>query len=285
MFEVVALTIYPVKSLQGISLNDAQLGVRGLAHDRNWMIVDDDGHFVTQRQIQKMATIRVALSDQSLVLSHADVDDLKVPLQLESPVRRDVVVWGDQCKALDAGDEASSWLTAVLGEYKGQRLHLVRFADDTRRDVDPDYLQDEDSHTAFADGFPFLITTEASLDALNQQLGERGASPVGMERFRPSIVLRGLDGAGHPFAEDGWRRVSEQSGAYELGIRKPCQRCKITTVDQQTGQIAEPAEPLRTLAAMNTQPTLKGAFFGQNAILSSGEGMSIAVGDRLLAES
>ena len=284
MFEVVALTIYPVKSLQGISLNDAQLGVRGLAHDRNWMIVDDDGNFVTQRQIPKMATIRVALSDQSLVLSIDDVDDLKVPLQLETSVQRDVVVWGDQCKALDAGDEASTWLTAVLGEYKGQKLHLVRFADDTRRNVDPNYLQDEEAHTAFSDGFPFLIATEASLDALNQQLRERGSSPVGMERFRPSIVLRGIDGAGQPFAEDGWRQVREQNGAYELGIRKPCQRCKITTVDQQTGQISEPAEPLRTLAAMNTQPTLKGAFFGQNAILSSGEGVTIAVGDRLLAE-
>ncbi|WP_409522358.1 MOSC domain-containing protein [Nitrincola sp. MINF-07-Sa-05] len=290
MFEVVALTIYPVKSLQGISLNDAQLGVRGLAHDRNWMIVDDEGHFVTQRQIPKMATIRVALSDQSLVLSNPDADDLKgfddlkVPLQLEASVQRDVVVWGDQCKALDAGDEASTWLTTVLGEFKGQKLHLVRFADDTRRNVDPNYLQDEEAHTAFSDGFPFLITTEASLDALNQQLRERGASPVGMERFRPSIVLRDIDGAGQPFAEDGWKQVREQSGAYELGIRKPCQRCKITTVDQQTGQISEPAEPLRTLAAMNTQPTLKGAFFGQNAILSSGEGVRIAVGDRLLAE-
>jgi len=284
MYEVVALSIYPVKSLQGIPLTDARLSVRGLVHDRNWMIVDDEGHFVTQRQIPKMATIRVALTDQSLVLSHEGVEDLEVPLQLNSSVRRDVVVWRDLCKALDAGDKASAWLTSVLGEFKGQALHLVRFADEVQRTVDPAYLINEEAHTAFADGFPFLVTTEASLDALNRQLSERGAGKVGMERFRPNIVLRAVAGAGQPFAEDGWASLREQEEAYALGIRKPCQRCKMTTVDQQTGLIAEPAEPLRTLAAMNTQPELKGAFFGQNAILSFGEGATIALGDRLLAE-
>jgi hypothetical protein len=156
-------------------------------------------------------------------------------------------------------------------------LRLVRFADGFTRPVDPNYMQGDSADTAFSDGYPFLIVSEASLQALNAQLVANGASPVPMTRFRPNIVVEGIEA----FGENQCETLTCVAQAYRFAIRKPCQRCKITTVDQQTGVIAAPKEPLKTLTAMNPYPHLTGAFFGQNATLSFGDKAEIRVGDTL----
>lgn len=272
-----SLHIYPVKSLQGITLQQATLTTQGLAFDRQWMVVDANGHFITQRQLPKMAQIRVCLTVDALVLEHANLPPFTVALHTTPAQRIEVVVWRDHCQAYDEGDAASQWLTHILGKWQGGDLRLVRFADDFTRPVDPNYMNGDSADTAFSDGYPFLIVSEASLQALNAQLVVNGANPVPMTRFRPNIVISGIEA----FGEDRCTTLTAAMQVYRFTIRKPCQRCKITTIDPQTGMIADPKEPLKTLVAMNPYPHLSGAYFGQNATLSFGEKQLITVGDRL----
>lgn len=274
---VTHLYIYPVKSMQGIPLEKGELTVRGLKYDRNWMVIDEEGTFLTQREIPKLASIQIRFSDDHLHFTNPKGGSIVVPL--EGRRGPDVVteVWGDRCEALDEGDDISEWLTETLGQSKGRSLRLVRFKDEFRRNIDRKYLKGEDSHTAFADGFPFLVTTEESLSELNDKLISSGSNPVSMERFRPNIVIKGLE----PFQENQIEQLVCADGRYKLGIRKPCKRCKVTIVDQKSGGIANPKEPLRTLTLMKTIPGRRGAFFGQNTTLVSGEGTEIRHGDLL----
>ncbi|MGE6605231.1 MOSC domain-containing protein [Halomonas sp. NPDC076908] len=272
--KITQLNIYPVKSLKGISVYQSVLEEHGLAWDRRWMLVDAQQRFVTQRQLPALATIEVALTDEHLVLSHPNVSPLNVPLTEPKGNLRLVSVWNDHCKALPESEEVSRWLVDALGE-QAQGLSLVRFASEFKRAVEADFLDGGAAHTYFADGYPFLITTTGSLDALNRALLDSGQSAVPMNRFRPNIVIA----SDQAWAEDRWSSLSEQNGAFQLALRKPCQRCKITTIDQQTAAVPEPAEPLKTLLALNTQPALKGAHFGQNATLLAGVESVIRVGD------
>lgn len=272
------LNVYPVKSLQGITLEHTQLHEHGLAWDRRWMLVDGRQRFVTQRQIPALATVGVALSDDALVLSHPNVEPLAVPLAEPEGNLRLVSVWDDHCKALPESTEVSRWLEAALGA-SASGLSLVRFATDFQRSVEEDFLAGGAAHTYFADGYPFLLTTTGSLAALNEALVAGGHEPVPMSRFRPNVVVE----SDTPWAEDRWETLAESTGAFQFALRKPCQRCKITTIDQQTAVIQEPAEPLKTLLALNTQPALKGAHFGQNATLLKGDGAVIRVGAALEA--
>ncbi len=275
---ITQLNTYPVKSLGGIALDEAQLTAEGLAWDRRWMVVDDVGRFVTQRQLPRMAQIRPHLEDAALVLSHPAAEPLRVPLAARQTGRFSVYVWEDRCEALDEGAEARDWLARVLGGLRGSGLRLVRFAPDYPRRVASDFLAPgEQAHTGFADGYPFLVATTASLTALNRSLEASGGEALPMDRFRPNIVVEGAE----PFAEDSWREIGAEG--WRLGLRKPCQRCKITTVDQQSGEIRHPGEPLKTLMALKPRQAWKGAFFGQNAILLAGEGTTVAVGDSLVA--
>ncbi len=277
--EITELNLYPVKSLRGIRLEEAVLGVRGLKYDRWWMVTDSRQSFITQREMPAMATISVHLTDKYLVLSHPSVSPLEIDLHRKTTGRIDVTIWKDRLPAMDEGSKASQWLTEVLGSWNGRDLKLFRFSDESIRLVDASRLQGEDSHTAFADGFPFLITTEASLALLNKNLETNGASRITMDRFRPNIVIRGAE----PFEEDAFDTLASIEDTYKFGIRKPCKRCPVTTTHQASGERAEPKEPLRTLTMMNTQPDLQGAFFGQNATLLSGEGKLICIGDKLKA--
>lgn len=276
---ITQLAIYPVKSLGGIALDDARLTAEGLAWDRRWMVVDDVGRFVTQRQLPAMASIRVTLEPDALVLAHPGVAPLRVALAARQQERLSAYVWEDRCDALDEGAEARDWLAAALGDLRGSRLRLVRFAPDHRRPVEPHYLAPgEWAHTAFADGYPLLVASTASLVELNRRLAAKELSPVPMSRFRPNIVIEGAE----PFAEDGWQALGPTDGRWRLGLRKPCQRCKITTVDQHSGEIPVPGEPLRTLVEMNPR-LAPGGYFGQNAILLAGEGETLSVGDVVAA--
>lgn len=271
------LNVYPVKSLRGISLDKARLGVRGLDHDRRWMVVDMVGRFVTQRQLPAMARIEVQLESDALVLKHPEAKPLVIELERRDQPRLTVYVWDDACQAFDEGEAASAWLTHVLGDLRGSALRLVRFDDNQQRLVEPRYLQGEKAHTGFADGYPFLVASTASLQALNRSLEQKGLEALPMNRFRPNIVIEDSPA----FAEDSWGEVSAQAGHYRFGLRKPCQRCKITTVNQSSGAIEVPGEPLQTLIEMKTQPLRPGAYFGQNATLLAGAGQAIRVGDAL----
>jgi uncharacterized protein len=275
--KIAQLNVYPVKSLAGIRLERATLGTRGLAFDRNWMVVDQVGRFVTQRQLPGMARVTVRLDSDWLVLEHPEAEPLAIELARRDQPRLTAYVWDDTCQALDEGEEAAAWLTRVLGDLRGSSLRLVRFDDQHLRPVEPRYLQGEEAHTAFADGYPFLIASQASLDALNQRLEDKGLVSLPMNRFRPNIVVEGSQA----FAEDGWHELAARNGAYRFGLRKPCQRCKITTIDQASGCIDVPGEPLRTLVEMKTQPLRPGAYFGQNATLLRGEECVLTIGDEL----
>jgi hypothetical protein len=271
------VNVYPVKSLGGMSLNEATLTSRGLEFDRNWMVVDTDGEFVTQRQNPNMATIAVSIDEENLILSADGKQDLYVPLErdLTQEIPMGVLIHGEPALGLHEGREAAAWLTEVLGTYRGGELLLVRFPTNYQRVVDPETLGDRIEHTAFADQYPLLVTSKESLDELNRRLEENGSSPVSMDRFRPNLVVEGASA----FAEDSFVELSIGENV-RLELLKPSARCPITTIDQQTGEKPEPKEPLRTLAQFRKQNGK--VLFGQNAVVASGDQEELHVGDAVI---
>ena len=239
--------IYPVKSLRGISPAFWSLDSLGLAQDRRWMLVDDDGSFVTQRRQARMALVDTALQGDRLWLRAPAMADLCVAEPGEDAERMQTRVWRDQVRARYAGVEAADWLSEFLGES----VRLVHFPDGAERPVDPCYAAAGD-RTAFADGFPLLLISEASLADLNARL----AQPLPMRRFRPNLVIGGTE----PYAEDRWSRI--RIGETTFRVVKPCSRCVITTIDPETGVRGK--EPLATLARYRR--LANDVFFGQNLI-------------------
>jgi uncharacterized protein YcbX len=241
------LRVYPIKSAGGISLEAWEVDGRGLRHDRRWMLVDEAGRFMSQRRSPRMALIGVGIEPDHLVVDAPDMPPLEVPLQPPHDRLSLARVWNDLVEVLAIGDEADRW----FGEFLGARCRLVYLPDESMRPVDPAYARMGDQ-VGLADGFPFLLASEASLADLNARL----ESPVPMNRFRPNLVVRGCE----PFAEDGWRLV--RIGEITLRVVKPCSRCAITTVDQRTASTGK--EPLRTLAQFRRAGTK--VLFGQNLI-------------------
>jgi len=253
VIRVSGLFVYPVKSCAGLARDEVTLDARGVALDRQWMVVDADGRFVSQRECPLLATVSLSIEGPLLRLSSARVaGSIALPRAGRQGEVRPVRCWRDLCEAVDEGDEAAAW----LGELLGAPVRLVRMADGFRRRVDPAYAPAE-AITAFSDGFPLLLIGEASLAELNRRLGE----PLGMDRFRPNLVVEGAP----PHAEDGWRRL--RVGGIELEGVKPCSRCVVTTVDQRSG--ARGAEPLATLARYRRRRDADGKLvveFGQNLV-------------------
>jgi uncharacterized protein YcbX len=239
--------VYPVKSLGGVEVGEWEVEARGFRHDRRWMLVDEEGVFLSQRRLPRMALVSVRIEEDGLLLLEAPgMPALRVPFEAGAG-ELDVVVWGDEVRAVAVGPEADGWFEGFLG----LRCRMVRMPDDAVRRVDPAYALAGDK-TSFADGFPFLLLSQASLDDLNGRMGE----PLPVDRFRPSIVVEGC-GA---YAEDGWGRIS--LGGIPFRVVKPCSRCVITTTDQRTGERGK--EPLKTLATYRKR---EGAVhFGQNLI-------------------
>lgn len=263
---VAALFTYPVKSCAGLRHERIELGVRGPAHDREWMVVDEYGMFVTQRELPRMSLIQPAIDAAGLSLTAPNMPALRVPFERVDRQSYDVVVWQSVCRADDEGDEAAHWLSAFLGVQR----RLVRIGQDHDRLTSTSYT-DIPGEVSFADGYPLLFISKASLADLNDRLVERGASPVPMNRFRPNVVVAGCDA----YAEDSWKHV--RIGDIDFDVVKPCARCVITTVDQAAGESLDPKEPLATLATYRRGPG--GALFGQN-VIHRGMG-AICVGDSI----
>jgi hypothetical protein len=262
---ITELHIYPVKSCRGIALDRARIAIAGFAHDREWLIVDSDGRFVTQRDVSRLALITTAISDAALTLAAPGHGSISVPLDLrEAPV--EVTCWRDRCAAFDAGAGAAAWLEGFLGAA----YRLVRFNPDRPRPSDPRWTQDVRALNQFSDGFPWLVISEASLRDLNGRL----AVPLPMNRFRPNIVVDGLAA----YAEDRVHELYNEDVRFRLV--KACTRCAIPTTDQATGERATD-EPLRTLATYRHDRQLKGVIFGQNAVLIEGLGLELRVGQEL----
>jgi hypothetical protein len=259
---VQAIHIYPVKALHGLFLPQAAVEPWGLAQDRRWMVVQPDGRFLTQRDLPEMARVLAEVRPDGLTLRQDGAEAIRIARPGEGAIRRQVSVWRDEVPALDAGAAAASWLSAALGTACG----LVYLDDPTARPVDPAYGLPED-RAAFSDGFPLLLASEASLEALNAELAEA----IPMSRFRPNVVISGAP----PWAEDRWRRI--RIGKVSFRVVKPCSRCVVTTVDQETGQRPDRTEPLKTLARLRKAPG--GVMFGQN-LIPDGSG-EIAIGDKV----
>ena len=277
--KITDLFIYPVKSLQGIRLEQSSLLTEGLPHDRQWMLVDSQGRFVTQRQFPILATISTAITKTELILLHPNAGELVISLDNLPNSSIEVTVWESTLNALDEGETSCEWLTNAVGLFRGQRLRLVRFDTQQSRPTKAKYLrQGEVSQTYFADGFPYLVTSRQSLDAVNQTLKKEGVLPITMARFRPNIVVDSFE---KPFDELFHRDIEHSQQQYKLSIRKPCERCPVTTVDQTTGKRDAPTQPLSALTLLNPLKDRKGAYFGGNAILAQGKNTLIQVGDDL----
>lgn len=249
--------IHPIKSCRGIPVEHARLERRGLADDRRYMLVDPSGRFVTQREEHRLALVAVTLQPDTLELAAPDLPTLAVPRRPARGERTTVSVWRSECDAL-VEPQGSAWFSRLLG----RPLRLVYMPDDVERGVSPARARPGDI-VSFADGYPLLLISQASLDDLNARL----ETPIEIRRFRPNIVISGCA----PFAEDEPARL--RIGAVELRNVKPCARCVITTVDPETATAGK--EPLRTLAAY--RKTDDGVLFGVN-LVHEGVG-EIRVGD------
>jgi uncharacterized protein len=246
---VTGLYYYPIKSCGGLSAQQLDIDLRGFRYDRHWMLVDPSGGFLTQREFRHMALIQPEFVEGCLIVHAPDMPPLEVPINQPGETMH-VEIWRDSgVKAVDQGDAIARWFS----EYLKFECRLVRFADDGVRQVDQRYAKRERDQVGFADGYPFLLISEESLEDLNGRMDE--ALP--MNRFRPNIVVRGVDA----YAEDGWKTV--RIGDVLFDAVKLCGRCAITTTDQQTAERGK--EPLRTLA-MYHKFDEGSPKFGQNMV-------------------
>lgn len=260
------LNVFPVKGLKGIAVASSLATSRGLAHDRRFMVVDPQGEFFTQREYPRMATVWTEIAGNELRLAAPESDEVSVPLEPADGEPMRVEVWDSACQAIAPSPKADRWLS----DYLGKPCRLVYMPDSTRRQSNPLHAGSE-KLVGFADGYAFLVVSEASLGDLNGRL----AHPVPMDRFRANIVVTGTQ----PYAEDGWGEFSV--GGAVLRMAKPCGRCQVTTTDQSTGEVTGP-EPLATLASYRDSKEF-GARFGMNAVtVRTGE---IRIGDPVLPAS
>jgi len=266
------LHIYPIKSTAGLSLETAALTPQGLQGDRRYMVVSADGRFMTQRRFPKMALVQVALDileGKGLTLRAPGMSTLQVWRPAEDSATIEVEVWGDRTTALSCGTAADAWFSQFLSIP----CQLVYMPETSQRPVDHGKFGSE-KIVSFADAYPYLLLSEASLAGLNQKLVDRQSASVPMNRFRPNLIVSG-DIA--PHAEDEWKRIRIGETVFE--VAKPCARCSIPNVDQVSGD--RTLEPSKTLATYRTQGNA--IWFGQNLIEVSKTGQSniLSVGDEI----
>jgi uncharacterized protein YcbX len=250
---VSALFVYPVKSMRGIACAQARLSTTGLEWDRQWMVVDAKGTFLSQRTHPRLARIVPEITADALLLHAPGAPLLRVPFAASGeqlPVR----VWKDSCVAVEQGAAAHEWVSCCLG----RQVRLVRVAPAMQRSANPEFAGSTPAPLTFPDGYPVLVCNEASLEDLNQRLRER----LPIERFRPNIVLRGLPA----WAEDHIGTLT--IGPVTLRLVKPSVRCAIPSLDHRTGERA--TDPLPVLRKFRYNKALRGITFGENAVLVAG---------------
>jgi uncharacterized protein YcbX len=252
-----SLVVYPIKSAGGLAVPAWEVDAFGLRYDRRWMVVDQRGRMITQRTHPRLALARPALESERLVVRAPGLAPLALPLQPGDAVSITVRIWSDTCTARWQGEAAARWFSGLLGVDAS----LVYMPESTWRPAAPAYAP-ATTRVSFADAYPFLLLSEESLADLNRRL----AVPLPMNRFRPNLVIRG----GTAFGED----ELETFTIGEIGFRaaKPCDRCVLTTTDQDTAERG--VEPLRTLATFRKRDGK--VYFGQN-VLHQGPGQ-LAVG-------
>ncbi|MEM1401991.1 MAG: MOSC N-terminal beta barrel domain-containing protein [Pseudomonadota bacterium] len=241
---------YPIKSTRGHAVSEATMDCFGIAGDRRWMVVDEAGDFVTQRNHAQLALLKATPTNGGLRLSMSG-RDTEVAIPATTDERLPVVVWGDTVSAQMADDASNAWLSDQLG----MSMRLAYLPDDGQRPVDRDYSDGE--LVNFADGFPLLVITQSALDALNEKLD----APVPMNRFRPNLVIAGAPA----HAEDEWQEIA--IGEARVRLVKPCSRCVIPSIDQDTTE--RDSQINRVLAKYRRRDGQ--IFFGMNALASAGE--------------
>lgn len=274
--KITGLNIYPVKAMKGIALDQARLTATGLHNDRLWMVVRANGRFVTQRDIPQLALVNTRLNDDGVMLSMEGHGSIAVPFDLFDGASIETEVWGDVCKTVDQGEDISRWLTRALGSETP--LRLVRMNPEFTRPQNHAEILGEETTTEFADAAPYLVANEASLNELNSVLESNSLRRVPMNRFRPNIVVQGLE----PFAEH--EMAGLKADHFQLKLRAPCERCVVTTIDQDTAEKDPQRQPFKTLARINPMPgNEKAPAFAQYATLESGAGQTMELGDRIEA--
>jgi uncharacterized protein len=254
---IASLHLHPIKGAAGIPVSRWRAGPLGLELDRRWMLVGLDGGFLSQRRLPRMALLRAHLGEgagrepaASFRVEAPGTGAIHLPHLPDGGEPLEVEIWGDRVEAIAPDSDADRWFSDALET----RCRAVFLPDEAVRPVHSDYASGH--RVGFADGFPLLLATTASLTELNRRL----PAPLPMDRFRPNVVV---EGAPAPHAEDGWRRI--RAGSVEIHLVKPCARCIVTTVDPARGVLAGP-EPLRTLA---TYRRWEGnVFFGQNGVVA-----------------
>ena len=281
------LVVYPVKSCAGVPVQEAILTETGLEFDRAWMVVDERGEFLTQRELPRMALIQPQLKYHDMILRAPGMLALHVKLdEVEEPTR--VRVWDDEVAAYDMGKVAAQWFT----DFLGTTARLVRFDPDHKRISDLQWTAGVEALNQFNDGFALLVISEASLAQFNEKRVAGGAAPVGMDRFRPNIVLG--DEAGAADAAQGFAivphdedridllHIATGEGVVQLKPVKPCPRCPIPNIDPATGasspEVGDLLQTYRQDARVNGAVT-----FGMNAIVLSGVDRLLKVGQTVKA--
>ena len=261
------IIIYPIKSTAGVSVDCCDVGARGLAMDRRWMVIDAHGECLTGREIPRLTQIRAHVENGGLRVEAPAASELLVRAPRPSAATRPVRVLNDECLAVCFDASIDAWFTRVLGTP----CHLVYMNERCERPVEPGFGRAGDL-TSFADGYPLLIVSSASLDDLNTRLAE----PVSMRRFRPNLVVDGC----LPYEEDEWCCI--RAGAVHFDGVENCERCVFTTIDPDSGEWHPLQEPLRTLSGYRRRPD-GGVLFGRNLIPRSFG--RLRVGDRVSVES
>jgi len=267
-----ALYVHPIKSCAGVAPAASPLVETGLEYDREWMVVDAAGSMLTQRDLPRMALVRPAFKGGDLVLRAPGMLALHLSLDAVEGATR-ARVWHDEVAAFDMGALAAQWFS----DFLGRPARLVRFDPDQKRLSSAQWTGEIEALTAFADGFPLLLASSASLADLNARLAARGVPPVTMQRFRPNLVLDGLEA----YDEDHLDEITFDTGAGPVRIKlvKPCARCTIPGVDPETGEQGH--EPGDTLAGYRVDARLDGAItFAMNAVVLEGFGRTLRVGQR-----
>lgn len=274
MATITELTLYPIKSCAGISLREATLTAAGLTsdhiYDREWMVVDADGAFMTQRQYPKMSMITPRIKADTLELRAPGMLRLEIPLGLPAPEDEktlNVRVWDTTLPAYDCDETTATWFS----KYLGTPCRLVRFHAHAKRLASQSWTNGVEAPTLFSDGFPLLVISESSLADLNEKLKAQGRATLPMRRFRPNIVVSGIGAFEEDYAE------ALKIGAAQLKPVKPCARCQIPSIDEATGEFGP--DPLDILRTYRVNPKVDGGItFGMNTIVLEGDGELLKLG-------